>query len=74
MGARARRQLMYLGGNGLNCEVEMIDEQTGKVKNGDGRGQRAESYESRFHQYNEAEANLNERIPGGASGHETDKT
>ena len=51
-------KLMYLGGNGLNCEVEMIDEQTMKVKNGDMRVQRAEGYESRFHQYNESEANL----------------
>ena len=109
-------KLMYLGGNGLNCEVEMIDEQTMKVKNGDMRVQRAEGYESRFHQYNESEANLlgvvctlagimtsapyqvlaadhwifantgvkngdafgeaslHERVPGGASGHETDKT
>ena len=109
-------KLMYLGGNGLNCEVELIDEQTMKVKNGDTRVQRAKGYESRFHQYNESEANLlgvvfthpgimtaapyqvldadhwifagtgvttgdafgaaslHERIPGGASGHETDKT
>ncbi|MXW81131.1 MAG: carboxypeptidase regulatory-like domain-containing protein, partial [Gemmatimonadetes bacterium] len=109
-------KFMYLGGNGLNCEVEMLDEQTMKVKNGDGRVQRAEGHESRFHQYNESEANLlgvvfthpgimtaapyqvlaadhwifantgvkngdsfgeaslHERIPGGASGHETDKT
>ena len=51
-------KLMYLGGNGLNCEVEMIDEQTMKVKNGDGRVQRAKGHESRFHQYNESEANL----------------
>ena len=109
-------KLMYLGGNGLNCEVELIDEQTMKVKNGDARVQQAKGYESRFHQYNESEANLlgvvfthpgimtaapyqvldadhwifagtgvtngdafgaaslHERIPGGASGHETDKT
>ena len=109
-------KLMYLGGNGLNCEVELIDEQTMKVKNGDMRVQQAEGYESRFHQYHESEANLlgvvctlagimtsapyqvlaadhwifantgvkngdafgaaslHERVPGGASGHETDKT
>ena len=109
-------KLMYLGGNGLNCEVELLDEQTMKVKNGDMRVQRAEGYESRFHQYHESEANLlgvvctlagimtsapyqvlaadhwifantgvkngdafgaaslHERVPGGASGHETDKT
>ena len=107
---------MYLGGNGLNCEVEMLDEQTMKVKNGHARIQRAEGHESRFHQYHESEANLlgvvcttagimtaapyqvldadhwifantgvkngetfgeaslHERVPGGASGHETDKT
>jgi len=109
-------RLMYLGGNGLNCEVEFTDEQTMKVKNGDGRNQRTAEHESRFHIYNESEANLlgvvftdpgimtaapyqvlaadhwifagtgvkngdtfgteslHERIPGGASGHETDKT
>ena len=86
------------------------------VKNGDSRVQISEEFESRFHIYNESEANLlgivfsdsgimtaapyqvlnayhwifagtgvktgdtfgeyslHERIPGGASGHETDKT
>ena len=109
-------KFMYLGGNGLNCEVEFTDEQTMQVKNGDARSQRTEGTESRFHIYNESEANLlgvvftdpgimtaapyqvldakhwifagsgvksgdtfgeaslHERIPGGASGHETDKT
>jgi len=108
-------RLMYLGGNGLNCEVEFVDEGTMIVQNGDLRRQRDEGYESRFHLREESEANLlgvvfteagimtaapyevmdddhwafvgtglsNEdifgeeclhmRIPGGASGHETDK-
>ena len=108
--------LLYLGGNGLNCEIEMLDAQTMKVKNGDARDMQARGLESRFHIYNESEANLlgvvftdtgimtaapyevvdadhwlftgtgvrngdtfgqeslHERIPGGASGHETDKT
>jgi hypothetical protein len=105
-----------LGGNGLNCEIEMLDAHTMKVKNGDARTMQARGLESRFHIYNESEANLlgvvfsppgimtaapyevvdaghwlfagtgvkngdifgreslHERIPGGASGHETDKT
>ncbi len=109
-------KLMYMGGNGLNCEVEMLDKVTMKVKNGDARKMQKQNKESRFHLYNESEANLlgivftnegimtaapyqvtncehwifsgtglqngdqfgheslHERIPGGASGHETDKT
>ena len=135
-------RLVYLGGNGLNCEVEFIDEQTCIYRNEDERRLRnqrpralseevsgrkispAESisqsempteYESRFHLRNESEASLlgvvydargimtaapyrvvdanhwvfagtglaigilfgqaslHERVPGGASGHETDK-
>jgi hypothetical protein len=110
-------RLMYLGGNGLNCDVQFLDEQTCIYRNGDGRKLRDESdrYESRFHLYHESEANLlgvvyddrgimtaapyrvvddahwifegtglkngdifgekcqHQRIPGGASGHETDK-
>ena len=108
---------MYLGGNGLNCEVEFLDEYTMKVRNGNvaALDRPAEHAESRFHLYNESEANLlgvaftrtgimtsapyrvvdaghwvfegagvakgdlfgeaslHERVPGGASGHETDK-
>ncbi|QDU93325.1 N,N-dimethylformamidase beta subunit family domain-containing protein [Lignipirellula cremea] len=110
-------RLVYLGGNGLNCDVEFLDEQTCIYRNED---ERADSpagrpYESRFHRRHESEANLlgvaysplgimtaapyqviedghwvfagtglrrgdlfgrrslHERIPGGASGHETDK-
>ena len=110
-------RLMYLGGNGLNCDVEFVDEQTCIYRNGDDRQLRDTSngFESRFHQRQESEANLlgvvydargimtaapyrviddshwvfdgtglkngnlfgtecqHERVPGGASGHETDK-
>ncbi|MDA0335223.1 MAG: carboxypeptidase regulatory-like domain-containing protein [bacterium] len=108
-------RLMYLGGNGLNCKVEFIDDTTMKVWNGDAREQERRGAESRFNLYAESEANLlgvvftqagimtaapyevidaehwtlagtgvksgdvfgeeslHMRIPGGASGHETDK-
>lgn len=114
-------RLMYLGGNGLNCEVEFLDEHRIVYQNTrwshsepqfapDGR-----EYESRFDKRYESEANLlgvafsfpgimtaapyrvvdaghwcfegtglregdvfgerslHQRVPGGASGHETDK-
>ncbi|MEX1020084.1 MAG: N,N-dimethylformamidase beta subunit family domain-containing protein [Litorilinea sp.] len=118
-------KFMYLGGNGLNAEVEFIDDQTMRVNNQvvghpSGGGVRdpedsSRTFESRFHRNVESEANLlgvvfteagvmtaapyavvdpehwvfagtglkkgdlfgiesqHERIPGGASGHETDK-
>jgi N,N-dimethylformamidase len=118
-------KFMYLGGNGLNAEVEFLDARTMRVNNQvvghpSGEGVRdpedpARVYESRFHRNVESEANLlgvvfteagvmtaapyavvepdhwvfagtglkkgdlfgteslHERIPGGASGHETDK-
>ncbi|HEY2415948.1 MAG TPA: carboxypeptidase-like regulatory domain-containing protein [Pirellulaceae bacterium] len=120
-------RLVYLGGNGINCEVEFIDEQACIYRNEDERRMRAASlaghvsrsetatYESRFHLRHESEASLlgvvydprgimtaapyrvidakhwvfdgtglaagnlfgqkslHERVPGGASGHETDK-
>jgi hypothetical protein len=110
-------RLMYLGGNGLNCDVEFVDEQTCIYRNGDERRLRAAGspFESRFHLRHESEASLlgvvydprgimtaapyrvvdadhwafagtglghggefgqaslHERVPGGASGHETDK-
>lgn len=106
-------RLMYLGGNGLNCEVELTSDnamicRTEMPKEGDG-------FESRLHRRFASEASLlgvrftepgimtaapyqveranhwvfegaglqngdtfgenslHERIPGGASGHETDK-
>jgi hypothetical protein len=110
-------RLVYLGGNGLNCEVSLPDEATMIVHNEDNRRLKAEParYESRFGMRVESEAHLlgvvysetgvmtaapyrvlqaehwifagtglkngdlfghrslHERIPGGASGHETDK-
>jgi N,N-dimethylformamidase len=108
-------RLLYLGGNGLNCKVEFIDDTTMKFWNGDAREQERRGAESRFALYAESEANLlgvvftqagimtaapyevidaehwtlagtgvkngdvfgeksmHMRIPGGASGHETDK-
>ena len=111
-------RLMYLGGNGLNCEVSLTDDGATMVAhNGDNRVLQANlaKYESRFGMRVESEANLlgvvytetgvmtaapyrveradhwvfsgtgvkngdlfgrrslHERIPGGASGHETDK-
>ena len=110
-------KLLYLGGNGVNAEVEFVDEQTMIVQNANERvwGQDP-TIESRFHaRVGESEANLlgivydprgimtaapycvndadhwafanthlqngdvfgaaslHERVPGGASGHETDK-
>ena len=109
---------MYLGGNGLNCEVSLPDDGATMIAhNGDNRVLQANlaKYESRFGMRVESEANLlgvvytetgvmtaapyrveradhwifsgtgvnngdlfgqrslHERIPGGASGHETDK-
>jgi N,N-dimethylformamidase len=108
-------KLLYLGGNGLNCEVEFVDESTMVVQNGNDRDRRARGIESRFAFRYESEANLlgvqftpagimtsapyrvidadhwvfdgtgvvngdlfgkeslHMRVPGGASGHETDK-
>jgi N,N-dimethylformamidase len=110
-------RLVYLGGNGLNCDVEFLDEQTCIYRNDDERRLRvkADKLESRFHLRQESEAallgvvyddrgimtaapyrvidsrhwvftgtglregdlfgqkSLHMRVPGGASGHETDK-
>ena len=57
-------KLMYLGGNGLNCEVEFTDEYTMVAHNGNiGSGsftslQQNSHFESRFHLRHESEANL----------------
>ena len=41
---------MYLGGNGLNCEVELDDDLTAMVcHNGDAREVERRGLESRFH-------------------------
>lgn len=112
-------KLLYLGGNGLNAEVEFLDEGTMRVRNSaigsQGDLLREKGYDSRFGVYNESEASLlgvvytetgimtaapykvidashwvfegtglrnddtfgeeslHMRVPGGASGHETDK-
>ncbi len=115
--------LLYLGGNGVNCEIEFVDETCMKVNNSTHnvpdvvhpRDLPDGAYESRFHRRGESEGNLlgvvftpsgiktaapfeveepdhwvfdgtgleagdrfgtgslQERCPGGASGHETDK-
>jgi hypothetical protein len=51
-------KLMYLGGNGLNCEVELAASSVAIYRNGDDRAQKAGGYESRFHMRVESEANL----------------
>lgn len=53
-------RLVYLGGNGLNCEVEFPDRATMVVRNGDGRvlNARRDEWESRFGMRHEPEANL----------------
>jgi hypothetical protein len=110
-------RLVYFGGNGINCEVDLIDGHTCVYLNEDARALRdpVREFESRFHQRGESEASLlgvvyddrgimtaapyrvvdgsswvfagtglregdlfghrsqHERVPGGASGHETDK-
>jgi hypothetical protein len=107
-------RLMYLGGNGLNCEVELDDKGGMRCLTYDDLG-KPDAHESRMHRRHESEANLlgvvfsyagamtsapyrvtdeshwalagtelrngdifgedslHERVPGGASGHETDK-
>jgi N,N-dimethylformamidase len=114
-------RLIYLGGNGLNCEVEFLDDHRIVYHNTDWSHSEPQprpdggQYESRFDKRHESEANLlgvvftfpgimtgapyavrddshwcfegtglkngdafgekslHQRIPGGASGHETDK-
>jgi len=51
-------KLMYLGGNGLNCEAEFIDPTTLIYRNGDARSLKQGGYESRFHMRVESEAAL----------------
>ncbi len=53
-------RLMYLGGNGVNCEIELPDPQTMLVRNGDGRVLDADrpGLQSRFGMRYEPEANL----------------
>ncbi|MGO9470774.1 MAG: N,N-dimethylformamidase beta subunit family domain-containing protein, partial [Isosphaeraceae bacterium] len=51
-------KLMYLGGNGLNCDVEFETPTAAIYRNGDGRRLKQGAYESRFHMRVESEANL----------------
>lgn len=51
-------KLLYLGGNGLNCEVEFLDGATMVCRNGDKREIERRGLESRFHLRRESEANL----------------
>jgi hypothetical protein len=51
-------KLLYLGGNGLNCEVEFTDDATLVCRNGDVREINRRRLESRFHLRHESEANL----------------
>ena len=114
-------KLIYLGGNGLNCEVEFLDDHhivyqnTNFDHHAPPKDAAGNKFESRFHNRYESEANLlgvvftfpgimtaapyqvidpsnwcfegtglkkgaqfghnsqHQRVPGGASGHETDK-
>jgi hypothetical protein len=51
-------KLMYLGGNGINCEAEFVDSSTVVYCNGDARVLKQAGYESRFHMRVESEAAL----------------
>jgi hypothetical protein len=51
-------KLMYLGGNGLNGEVEFVDSSTVIHHNGDARVIKRDGHESRFHARVESEASL----------------
>ncbi|MGE3316223.1 MAG: N,N-dimethylformamidase beta subunit family domain-containing protein, partial [Planctomycetaceae bacterium] len=53
-------RLVYLGGNGLNCDVEFLDESTCIYRNEDCHRLTApgNTYESRFHMRHVSEANL----------------
>ena len=60
MGLRARRKAVVPGGNGLNCEVDFLDERTCIYRNEDARRlcEPGSRFESRFHLRHESEANL----------------
>jgi N,N-dimethylformamidase len=51
-------KLIYLGGNGMDCEVEFVDERTMICRNGDQREIQARGGESRFHLRHESAAGL----------------
>ena len=51
-------KLMYLGGNGINCLVDFVDDFTVIYQNGNGRELKQRGLESRFQMKEESEANL----------------
>jgi hypothetical protein len=51
-------KLLYLGGNGLNCEAEFVDPSAVVYRNGDARILKRRNFESRFHMRGESEAAL----------------
>ena len=51
-------KLVYLGGNGINCEVELLDDHRVVHHNGRAADVTAGKFESRFHMRVESEANL----------------
>ncbi len=51
-------KLMYLGGNGINCLVDFVDDFAVIYQNGPGRELKRLGLESRFHMKEESEANL----------------
>jgi hypothetical protein len=51
-------KLVYLGGNGLNCEAEILDSGAAVYHNGDARAMKQGGFESRFHMRIEPEAAL----------------
>jgi hypothetical protein len=51
-------KLIYLGGNGLNCEAELVEPSAVVYKNGDARSMKQGKFESRFQMRVESEANL----------------
>lgn len=51
-------KLIYLGGNGMNCEIEFVDDAAMICRNGDQREINRRKLDSRFHLRVESEANL----------------
>lgn len=51
-------RLLYLGGNGVNCEVDLVEPSAAIYQNGDARELIRLGLESRFHMRGESEANL----------------
>jgi hypothetical protein len=51
-------KLLYLGGNAINCEAEIVEPAAVVYKNGDARAMKQGKFESRFHMRVESEAIL----------------